>query len=334
LDLNKLAEDIRNFEGVTRKKPISNIVEIFEQVHLEYSDSIVDFGDDAAIIDIGGEDVILFAADGIWSRLLKNPWWAGYSSVVVNVADIAAMGGRPISMVNVLSSNNLDGCNGILSGIRDGVAKFGVPMVGGHMHPDTPYISLAVAIIGIAKKDCVIRSDTAKPGDSIIVCYDLDGRIGPNSIYSWDTTSMKSPKNVREKYQIMQKIALEKLATAGKDISNPGTIGTLGMLLETSKVGAEIDLTKILRPNKTNIDFAHWLKVFPASGFIVTTESKNSFRVIELFESVGLSASVVGEITNHRLLEICNGDERAIVFDFRKDSITGIVSNTNKKGGL
>ena len=40
-----------------------------------------------------------------------------------------------------------------------------------HVHPDTQYNSLSVAIIGIVKKDCVIRSDTANPGDLVIAAY-------------------------------------------------------------------------------------------------------------------------------------------------------------------
>ena len=93
MNLEQLEERIRSFEGVTRKKQSEDIVSIFEAVRPEYGNAIVDFGDDAAVIDIGGDDVILFAADGIWGRLLDaSPWWAGYGAVVVNVNDIAAMG--------------------------------------------------------------------------------------------------------------------------------------------------------------------------------------------------------------------------------------------------
>ncbi|MCE8423397.1 MAG: methanogenesis marker 2 protein, partial [Candidatus Methanoperedens sp.] len=162
MDLEKIAKDIREFEGVTRKKPIADLINIFQSVRYEYGNSVVDFGDDAAVIDIGGEDYILFAADGIWGRLVNaSPWWAGYTSVLVNVNDIAAMGGKPVAMVNVLSSNKKDSCKELLRGIRDGIAKFGVPMVGGHMHPDTPYTSLSVAIIGTVRKGSEIKSSTA-----------------------------------------------------------------------------------------------------------------------------------------------------------------------------
>src|SRR3990170_5138817 len=207
MDLNRIAKEIREFEGVTRKKPIADLINIFESVRCEYSNSIVDFGDDAAVIDIGGDDYILFAADGIWARLIEaSPWWAGYTSVLVNVNDIAAMGGKPVAMVNVLSSSDENACKEIIRGIRDGIAKFGVPMVGGHLHPDTPYTSLSVAIIGIVKKGCEVRSSTARPGDSIIAAFDMDGKVGPNSPYSFDSTTTKKPGVVRAKYKVMQEL--------------------------------------------------------------------------------------------------------------------------------
>ncbi len=325
MDLNKLVQSIRDFEGVTRKRPIADIVKMFETVRSEYSGTIVDFGDDAAVIDIDSDDVILFAADGIWGKLLRaSPWWAGYSSVVVNINDISAMGGRPLAMVNVMSSNNKAACKEMLKGITDGIKKFGVPMVGGHMHPDTPYSSLSVAIIGIAKKDCLIRSDTANSGDVIIVAYDMDGKIGPNSPYSWDTTSFKEPKIVRERFLVMQTIGERKIATAGKDISNPGTIGTLGMLCETSKIGASVDLTKIPVPD--GIDFGQWLKVYPATGYVLTAKPDDADECIRIFKDVGITAVVVGDINDSRKLEIYDEKERATVFDFNIDDITGITT--------
>jgi putative methanogenesis marker protein 2 len=325
MELQKIAMEIREFEGVTRKKPIADLINIFESVRSEYSNSVVDFGDDAAIIDIDGNEYILFAADGIWGRLVNaSPWWAGYTSVLVNVNDIAAMGGKPIAMVNVLSSDNKNVCKEVIRGIRDGIAKFGVPMVGGHLHPDTPYTSLSVAIIGTVKKGSEIRSGTALVGDCIIAAYDMEGKIGPNSPYSFDSTTMKEPEEVRAKYRVMQVLGEKKLVTAGKDISNPGLIGTLGMLLETSGKGAHVDLTRIPMP-EINIDLTQWLMIHPATGFIVTSLPENESEVIRLFESAGYAAANIGIIEDASKLDICNKDECVTVFDFRKDAVTGLI---------
>ena len=324
MNLEQIADSIRNFEGVTRKKPIEGIVEIFESVRSEYGGSLVDFGDDAAVIDIGRNDVILFAADSIWEKLMKaSPWWAGYTAILANVNDISAMGARPLAMVDVISSSDKDSCDNLLKGITDGIRKFGVPMVGGHLHPDTPYSSIAVAIIGIAKKDCIIRSDTAKPGDSIIVAYDMDGRLGPNSPYSWDTTSFKDSDTVRDRYLVMQTIGERKLATAGKDVSNPGTIGTLGMLCETSNVGASVDLEKI--PVPEDVELEQWLKVYTATGYVLTARPENVDECIQVFNDTGITATVVGEINDTLKLDIYNKTGQETVFDFEVDDITGIT---------
>ena len=324
MDLNRIAKEIREFEGVTRKKPIADLINIFESVRSEYSNSIVDFGDDAAVIDIGGDNYILFAADGIWARLIEaSMWWAGYSSVLVNVNDIAAMGGKPVAMVNILSSSNEKASHELLRGMRDGVAKFGVPMVGGHLHPDTPYTSLSVAIIGTVKKGCEVKSSTARPGDSVIAAFDMEGRLGPNSPYSFDSTTMKKPEEVREKYRVMQTLAEKHLLTAGKDISNPGVIGTLGMLVETSRVGARVDLAKI--PVPKDVDFIQWLKVHPATGFIVTSLVEDELEVIRQFEDAGYIAAGIGLIEDSHKLDICLKDECVTVFDFSTDAVTGIT---------
>ncbi|MGB3906844.1 MAG: methanogenesis marker 2 protein [Methanomethylovorans sp.] len=323
MDLELLARNLREFEGVSRKRPIAEIFRIFESVRNEYGNVLADFGDDAAVIDIGGEDVILFAADGIWGRIVeKSPWWTGYTAVVVNVNDISAMGGRPLAMVNIISSGDPESIKGIMEGIKDGINKFGVPMVGGHTQPDTPYNSLAVAIIGVVKKDCVIRSDTARPGDVVILAYDLDGREGANSPYSWDTTSFKDPQFVRGCYLVMTTIAEKKLVTAGKDISNPGSIGTLGMLCETSKVGACVDIAKIPRPE--NMDMEQWLKIYPATGYVVTAKPGNVQECLKVFSKAGITAAAVGVINDSCRLEIHYQRMRSTVFDFSKENIIGI----------
>lgn len=324
MELHEIASEIREFEGLTRKKSIADIINVFESVRCEYSNCAVDFGDDAAVIDIGGEDYVLFAADGIWGRLISaSSWWAGYSSVLVNVNDIAAMGGKPVAMVNILSSDNKETIKELMRGMRDGVAKFGVPMVGGHLHPDTPYTSLSVAIIGTVRKDYVIKSSTARARDCVIAAYDMDGRVGPNSPYSFDTTTMKTPEDVRKKYSVMEEIGRQKLVSSGKDISNPGIIGTLGMLLETSRKGARVDIGKV--PVPEGIELIQWLKIHPATGFIVTSPPENEAGIIRLFGEAGLTAASIGVIEDTQKLDLCSGDECITLFDFRTDVVTGIT---------
>lgn len=323
MDLNALIDSIKNFEGITRKNSINHIANILKDTYNIAGNTILSFGDDASAIEIGNEKLALLAADGMWGKLMEaDPRWAGYCSVLVNVNDIAAMGGKPIGMTNVISTKDKEICNEIMEGINEGVKKFGVPMVGGHLHPDTPYNALDVSITGIVDKDAVITSCDANIGDKVIIAIDIDGKLHPKFDLNWDTTTMKSDELVQAQIEVMNKIGHEKLVTAGKDISNPGTLGTLGMLLEASGVGANVELEKI--PRNESVEWEQWLKLYPGSGFVLTAESSKVNRCIELLEEVNITASVVGEITEDKKLNVTHEDQKAVLFDFQKDKITGV----------
>jgi putative methanogenesis marker protein 2 len=323
LDLKSLVDSIRSFEGITRKNLIKDVTGLLEETYNIAGRTLLGFGDDASALEIGNGQVVLLAADGMWGKLMEaDPWWAGYCSVLVNVNDIAAMGGIPIGMTNVLSTQDKDICAQIMDGINEGVRKFGVPMVGGHVHPDAPYNSLDVYINGIMKRDDIITSCGARPGDKVLMAIDLEGVIHPKFNLNWDTTTMKSAKLVQAQIMALNELAQKHLLSAGKDISNPGTLGTLGMLLETSNVGATVELELIPRHN--DVSWENWLKLYPGSGFVLTAAEDNVQEIIEILEKVSITTNVVGSIISDQKLYLTSGDDEEVVFDFDTDKITGI----------
>lgn len=322
MDLSKLAEELRNFEGVTRKKEIKNVVNNFNFQEDYDFDIVVDFGDDAAIIGIDDENAVLLAADGIWGKLLEaDPFWAGYCAVLVNANDIAAMGGRSIGMTNIVGIKDCDKGKDLLKGLKEGVSKFGIPVVGGHTHPDAQCNVLDISITGLVKRDNVLRSDAAKTGDKIVFAYDLDGKLHETFNLNWDTTSMKSKKYVRDQLKVLEIIGEEHLANSCKDISNPGGLGTLGMLLEVSKKGAMVDVSKI--PVPEDISLNHWLKMYPGSGFVFTTPENKTKELIEKLEFAGITSAICGEVKNDKKFMITDGTEKTMFFDFDTEYICG-----------
>ncbi len=324
--LDELVDAIRTFPGVTRKNPIHEIVDLipldnFPQVFAAE-------GEDAAAVEFG-DDYLLLAADGIMSSLVKlDPFYAGYFAVLVNINDIAAMGGRPVAMVDVVSMKSSKVCAQIFRGIEKGVRKFGVPVVGGHTHPDSEINAIEISIVGSVPKNDIILSTTAKAGDDIIFVADLDGFYPEDLPYAWDTTTLKTDEFVQEQIAILPKLASEHLVNAGKDMSNPGNIGTLGMMLEVSSMGCTIDVSKILKPK--DVDLIRWCLSYQGFGFVFSCPPENSARVMELFESVGTSGSVVGSIDDSSELKITMDGKIRTVFDFSKDIISGCRPSERK----
>ena len=314
MELSELVKSLQSFKGVSRKNSIENVTKTLGDVYNITGDVLLDFGDDASAIDIGDNQVVLLAADGIWGDLMNvDPYWAGYCAVLVNVNDIAAMGGKPIAMVNIMAVDNDEIYDEILSGIVDGCRKFNVPMVGGHLHPDAEYNSLDVAIAGIASKDSLITSSGAKVGDKVIVAIDTDGRQYPGIPLNWDTTYEKDAKLVQDQIKIMQKIAEEHLPSAGKDISNPGTLGTLEMLLEDSGVGASVELEKI--PRNEDVDWDMWLRAYPGAAFVMTAPEENAQAIIDALSPYSFEVAVIGDVIEEKKLYLSSGDEKLVLFD-------------------
>ncbi len=320
MDLRALIADIRAHPGITRKKTISEVLDFFP---LAQADNVLaSYGEDAAVIAYGEDEVLLLAADGIMETLMKaNPFFAGYYSILVNLNDISAMGGVPIAMVDVISMKEERICGQVMRGMETAVRKFGVPVVGGHTHPDCNYDAVDVAILGSAKRSEVIYSHTAAVGDDIIFAMDLDGFYPEKLNYAWDTTSKKESELVRKQMMVMNRIGKRKLAHSGKDMSNPGSLGTLGMLLETSGKGGTVDLDKV--PSPKGVPLAQWLKSYQGCGFVLTTAPKDSAEVLRLFGDVGVTGAVVGRVDGGKKIVLQQGKESGILFDFDSEIITG-----------
>jgi selenophosphate synthetase-related protein len=322
MNLSQIIDRVRNYEGLLRKRPIEDV---FNRLVLQGQPGLQlpNFGDDAAVIP-WKEGFLLLAADGIMTRLLVNePYAAGKASVMVTVNDIYSMGGRPLAMVNVLASGDEAQRSKIIEGIKKGCEKLKVPMVGGHLHPDAPESSpsLAVAILGYANK--LLRSHLANAGDSIILAVDLKGDKGCRSVVSWDANSGKTPEELLHRLEALPLIAEREWAQAGKDVSNSGILGTASIMMENSGSGAIIDLGSIPKPDE--IGLSDWLVCFQSFGFILSVQPGRSSEVISLFQEREITAAIIGRVIEEPVMTLKNSAESKVLFDFRKDKITGIA---------
>lgn len=320
MELKTIIDAIRQFPGVTRKGKIHEVTDMFPLKG--FPQVFAAEGEDAAAIDMG-DRYVLFAADGIMESLVKSdPYLAGYFSVLVNVNDIAAMGGRASGMVDILSMSDAHSCDELLKGIQEGIRRFNVPLVGGHTHPDCHYNAIDISIIGHVPKDSIVLSSTARPGDDIVFVMDVDGYYPKSVPYAWVTTLDKDIAFVQDQMEAAAVVADRKLVHAGKDMSNPGSLGTLGMMLECSEMGATVDVNKIPVPEDCE-DFVKWLLAYQGCAFVYSCPPESSAEVIEIFEKVGCKGAVVGKVDDTKVFKLKYNGEEGVLFDFNKDIITG-----------
>lgn len=330
ITLSGLVEKIKSYPGLLRKRPVEGI---FKKLvaGAAYGPQLLNYGDDAAVIP-WRDGFLLLAADGIMPQLLINePYAAGKASVMVTVNDIYSMGGRPIALVNVLAHGEEAARDRVVEGIRKGCEKLHVPMVGGHLHPDPENTvpSLAVAILGWAERP--LRSHLARPGDDLVLAVDLEGQRGCQSVASWDANSGKTSEEILHRLETMPRIAEKSWALAAKDISNAGILGTLAIMMENSGAGALVQVPAIPRP--AGIAFPDWLVCFQSFSFILAVPPVHSDSVLSLFRSRNITAEIVGRVTKEPLVVLQEQGDEQVLFDFRREKITGIRFKPPCSGG-
>ena len=287
INLEQLAVKLKQSLGIIQKQDI----QIASQILGLQAQGKIQVGDDCAAIP-DGEGYLLLAAEGIWHVLVEtDPWFAGWCAVMVNISDIAAMGGKAIAVVDTIWTDGNAKAIPLLEGMKAASQAYNVPIVGGHTNFHSAYNALSVAILGRSHK--LISSFTAQPGDLLVAAVDLAGKMHPKFPF-WNAATKAQPNRLQNNLDILHYLANHNLCSAGKDISMGGIIGTLLMLIEASKCGAVLDLDSIIYPK--DIDLDTWLLCFPSYGFLLSVSPQNVDEVRQQFQNENISCNVVGEI--------------------------------------
>ncbi|HEV8514030.1 MAG TPA: thiamine-phosphate kinase [Cyclobacteriaceae bacterium] len=147
---------------------------------IQNSSSLKGIGDDAAVIDIGTENLLVST-----DMLIEGPHFdlsyvplqhLGYKAVAVNVSDIAAMNGRPEQIVISLGLSNrfsLEAIDMLYEGIHAACKNYKVDLIGGDTSSSGSGLVISITAIGRAAKDKTILRSGAKANDIICVTGDL-----------------------------------------------------------------------------------------------------------------------------------------------------------------
>jgi AIR synthase-related protein len=308
----QIVENLRASRGIAAKADIAFVA---QRLGFAATDTIR-VGDDCAAIP-DGDGYLLLAIEGFINEFVAaDPWFAGWCGVMVNVSDIAAMGGRPIAVVDAIWSAGDTAADPILQGLHAAAETFAVPLVGGHTNLRTDRSQLSVAILGRANR--LLTSFDAKPNEHLVAAIDLRGRYR-DPFPNWEAATDAQATRLRGDIEILPQIAESGLSRAAKDISQGGIIGTAMMLAECSGTGLNIDLAAIPRPESAPLD--RWLQTFPSFGYILTTTDAPA--VIARFTERGIRAADIGSVTSDQTIRVTLDTDSEAIWDFARQPLLG-----------
>jgi len=278
-------------------------------------------GDDCAAIP-DGDGYLLFAIEGLLDEFVRRePWFAGYCGVMVNVSDVAAMGGRATAVVDALWTASHERGAAIFAGMRAAADTYGVPIVGGHTNARSDGDRLAVAVLGRARR--LLTSFDARPGDTLLAAIDLRGAYFEPYAY-WNCSTAAPPDRLHADLDILPGLAEAGLCSSAKDISMGGVLGTLLMLLEGSDVGATVRLDRLPRPAQAALE--RWLISFPSYGFLLAVAPEHVAAVRRRFGQRGIACEAFGECTRGTALTVELDGDAELFWDLRGAAFTGAAA--------
>lgn len=145
------------------------------------SHTLLGIGDDAAVLDLGGPMLTLLSTD----MLLEGPHFdlrymplkhLGFKAIAVNVSDIAAMNGKPLSVTIGLGLSNrfsVEAIEELYQGFYLACQEYGIDLIGGDTTASQSGLVISITVLGEVEKGKVAYRSGAKPNQVICLSGDL-----------------------------------------------------------------------------------------------------------------------------------------------------------------
>ncbi len=211
-------------------------------------DVLVSFGtaDDAAVVRVRADLALVQTAD-FFTPIVDDPYDFGRIAATNALSDVYAMGGDPLSALNLvafpLEQLGGDVLREILRGGQDVVEAAGAVVVGGHSIDDAePKYGLAVT--GTVHPDDVTTNAGGRPGDVLV----LTKPLGAGAVATALKRGAASQALVADAVGVMTTLNADAAAAARAagahavtDVTGFGLLGHLHELAAASGVAAEVD---------------------------------------------------------------------------------------------
>ena len=308
-NLAELASVIRDAPGLRAKREIALVARLFPNLD----------GEDAALVEHGGEHLVIGGEAIVPSLVEEDPFAAGAAAVVTSLADVRARGGRPRALVDTLVAPDLGHAERVLEGLAWASELHGVDVVGGHL---TLGAAPALSAFCAGAVRAPLRGAAAAPGDVLVAAFCTAGEYRGRAPF-FSSLGARTPEQLRDDGAALVEVAERGLCHAARDVSMPGVAGSLLQLLELAGCGATLDLDRLPRPS--DVPLERWLVTFPSFGFVLAARPQNARAACEAFLSRGLAAAVCGSFDDGRVLRIAAGGAAEEVWDLGREALTGLA---------
>jgi selenide, water dikinase len=206
--------------------------------------------DDAGVYRLDRQRALVQTVD-FFTPIVDDPFSYGQIAAANSLSDIFAMGGRPLTGLNIIGfPADLLRPRVVSSILRGGMAKaaeVGCAIVGGHSirNPEPIY---GLAVTGIVDLRHVTTNANARPGDLLVLTKPLGTGIATTAI----KRGLASRSLQKKIIELMSKInivgaelAERGLVRAATDITGYGLVGHLVSLCRASRVSAEVDTSAV-----------------------------------------------------------------------------------------
>lgn len=225
----------------------------FKNPAIKRNDVVFGIGDDAACVQVPIGKQLLVSTDTLVADVHFLQTWDAYDiafkAVMVNVSDIAAMGGEPCWLSLALTLPTLDQTwlARFSQGLFVALQQYNITLIGG----DTTRgpLSMTLTIHGLVEQGKAVRRNGARPGDVIMVSGELGAAALAVSLLHGSTVPQQDNALLLDKLKhphprIDLAALLSSYASAAIDISD-GLSADLNHICRQSQVSALLNLAAI-----------------------------------------------------------------------------------------
>jgi selenide, water dikinase len=207
-------------------------------------------GDDAGVYRLDAKRALVQTTD-FFTPIVDDAFTYGQIAATNALSDVYAMGGRPLTALNLVGIPAdivpLETVNQIVLGGAEKIKEAKCVLIGGHTIK-IPEPIFGYAVTGMVSPKRMLTNSHARPGDVLI----LTKPLGTGIITTGIKRGLTKPSLEREAIRVMTHlntagadVAERGLAKAAVDVTGFGLLSHLGAMCASSGVGAEVSAASV-----------------------------------------------------------------------------------------